>query len=292
MGGMRSAATGPELEELARNVRDNVTAVELRGTGAAEIAASYGVGLVNGEAGGKVQSSPAVRLEFTKDEAGKPAIDVVFKNTSQVEGGAGLGLQVKGKTGRTQENGNPEEAGGRLKPGANVKVTGKVEEEYRVRLPSGTSREQLLQDPKGALLAMPEKVRDSVKVKLTVSSESQVGAFGNGSGQTREVSVSGNLKDMVKDGSLVRIKTGDYEGGLRAGGDKLKVQEKSVDWKQTGIALSPGINIGVAGGGFEYESTRRTPEQPLQPPRELTGAQKAEELRQAREEAARRRAAS
>lgn len=282
MGGMRSAATGPELEELAKTVRENVSAVELRGTGASELAASYGVGPINGEVGGKAQVSPAVRLEFTKDEAGKPAIDVVFKNTSQLEGGAGLGLQVKGKTGRKLEDGTPEEAGGGLKPGANAKVTGKLEEEYRVRLPSDTSKEQLLQDPKGTLLAMPEKVRDSVKVKLTVSSESQVGAFGNGKGQTREVSVSGNLKDMVKDGSLIRLKAGDYEGGLRSGGDKLKVQEKSVDWKQTGIAFAPGINIGVAGGGFEFESTRRTPEQPPQQ-RELNGAQKAEELRKARE---------
>ncbi|MBI3184835.1 MAG: hypothetical protein HYZ28_22075 [Myxococcales bacterium] len=244
VGPVVQATVAPSAEEM-RFLTSKVSAVELRGNAAAELAGTLGVreqGIATAGLFGsaKVKGEVAARIELSP---GKPP-EVVIKQTFSGEVAGGGGLKLGG-----DDNGSMAFAGG--------KAQGKVELESRVALPAGVDPSSLLSDPVGTIRAAAVQMGESVQHKLTVGLDGQGNFLGNAGGLSAEVSFTGKPTEILRSGAVAKALGGDIEGALAAAGEGVPVEAKVVPYTQVGLSLSPGVSIMGFGVGLEVEATRR-----------------------------------
>ncbi|RKH67035.1 hypothetical protein D7W81_14645 [Corallococcus aberystwythensis] len=251
------AADMPPESDLAW-LRGQISAVELRGTGAAQVAAEFpvpGGPLANsGDVNGKLRSDRTVRIEFPAD---KPP-EIVIKDTAQVEVGGGLGRKLEAKKTIVGADGMklPLESG--VKVGGTLKGSGKLEVETRYPLPAGKSVDDIMADPKGTLGPAMKEMAANQKSKVTLAVEGNALVQGNGKGTSYEVSVEGNLATLTKNGTFGKLLEGDVPGAFNAAGKDATVEYKQTSYTQRGVSMSPGFKVGPVKVGWELEVARRT----------------------------------
>jgi hypothetical protein len=217
--------TGEELEFL----KSNMTAVEMRGTAAAELASELGIapGLsTTGTLGAGAESS--VRVEFNP-----PA--VVTKEQGQVS------TQVSGAVG----------AGGASLgvAGSNGKLT--VASEKRYQLPAGTDVNALKSDPAGTVRRVGGAALTPTSEKLTLTHEGEGQVAGNGAGFKHQLVITEGVNEALGAGVVKYAQSGDWSAALRAGGDRVAGEYTLNSFTQHGLSLTPGLK--VKGNGFSAE---------------------------------------
>ncbi|MBN8231232.1 hypothetical protein JYK02_27305 [Corallococcus macrosporus] len=251
----------PPPEDLAW-LRGKMAAVELRGTGAAQVAAEFPVPagpLANsGDVNGKLRADRTVRIEFPE---GKPP-ELVIKDTAQVEVGGGVGrkMEAKGTLVGPDRMKIPLEAG--TKVGGTVKGSGKLEIETRYPLPTGVNVDDVLKDPKGTLGPAMKDMAANQKSKVTLSVEGAALVQGNGKGTSYEVSIEANPSTLVKNGTFDKLLEGDVPGAFNTAGKDATVEYKQTNYTQRGVTMAPGFKVGPVKVGWELEVSRRTVDGP------------------------------
>ncbi|MGE6757485.1 hypothetical protein ACQKGO_05680 [Corallococcus interemptor] len=243
----------PPAEDIAW-LRGKMSAVELRGTTAAQFAADLpikGGPLANNlDVNAKARADKTVRIEFPE---GKPP-EVVIKDTYQVEvgGGPNRNLEVD-KTRVGPDNMKfPIKAG--VKVGTSLKGSGKLEVETRYPLAPGVKPEDAVKDPKNAIA--PTAQQPTSKVTLTVEGAGLV--QGNGKGTSYEVSIEANPVTLAKNGTLGKLLEGDLPGAFQKAGKDATVEYKQTTYTQRGVSMAPGFKVGPVKVGWELEVAKRT----------------------------------
>ncbi|NOK22452.1 hypothetical protein [Corallococcus carmarthensis] len=250
------AADMPPPEDIAW-LRGKMAAVELRGTGAAQVAAEFPVPagpLNSGDVNGKLRSDRTVRIEFPE---GKPP-EVVIKDTAQVEVGGGLGRKMEAKKTLVGPDAMKFPLEGGVKVGGTLKGAGKLEVETRYPLPAGVSVDDVMKDPKGTLGPAMKEMAANQKSKVTLSVEGAGLVQGNGKGTSYEVSIEGNPSTLAKNGTFGKLLEGDVPGAFKTAGKDATVEYKSTTYTQKGVSMSPGFKVGPVKVGWELEVAKRT----------------------------------
>ncbi|GMU08932.1 hypothetical protein [Corallococcus caeni] len=251
------AADMPPPEDLAW-LRGKMAAVELRGTGAAQVAAEFPVPagpLANsGDVNGKLRSDRTVRIEFPE---GKPP-EVVIKDSAQVEVGGGLGRKLEAKKTIVGPDRMKLPLEGGVKVGGSIKGGGKLEIETRYPLPAGVSVDDVMKDPKGTLGPAMKEMAANQKSKVTLAVEGNALVQGNGKGTSYEVSIEANPSTLVKNGTFDKLLEGDVPGAFKTAGQDATVEYKQTTYTQKGVSMSPGFKVGPVKVGWELEVARRT----------------------------------
>ncbi len=250
-GQLVGAAIAPSKEEL-NFLTKNVSAVELRGNVAGELAGTLGVKDVAGvNAGLKAKGEVTARLEFTNP----PSVTVKQTLSAELAGSAGLRL-TNGKEGAENNTGGL--------PGANGKIEAKATIEQKFTLPAGFDKAALMKDPAGYVKDVASKVVKSEEDKITLELDAQGGVLGSGGGAKTEVTFSGKAEELRNSGYLEKMMKGDLQGALTAVGDKVEVAAKVTPYKTLGVSLAPGVSLMGFGVGVELEATRQDmADQPL-----------------------------
>jgi hypothetical protein len=253
-GGLKDPVSKEDRDWL----QSKLGAVELKGSGTAELAGKLGVKTPLGDQvslGGKGRAEVAMRIEF--QDNGKPP-KLVLKESLQVEVNAGAGQELGPERTLVGPDGMKYLSEAKVTVGANNKSQAKVEVETSFDLPTGISTAKLLSDPQGALTAAKDQMVKSQKSKVTVSLDSQGTYQGNGVGVNTEVSLEVKNDQLRQSGAMDRLMEGDMSGALRAAGKDTKVEAKITPYTQKGISLAPAIKVGPYGASWELESSRRT----------------------------------
>jgi len=250
-GQLASAAIAPSADEL-KFLAKNVSAVELRGNVAGELAGTLGVKDVAGlNLGLKAKGEVTARLEFTNP----PSVIVKQALSAELAGSAGLRL-TNGKEGAESNTGGL--------PGANGKIEAKATIEQKFTLPGNIDKAALMRDPGGYVKDVADKVVKSEEDKITLELDAQGGVLGSGGGAKTEVTFSGKAEELKNSGYLEKMMKGDLQGALTAVGDKVEVAAKVTPYKTLGVSLAPGVSLMGFGVGVELEATRQDmADQPL-----------------------------
>ena len=222
-------------------LRGNISAVEVQGNVAAEIAAEGGTNLqgLSGSAGVKAQHT--ARVEF---ENGKPSAVVLKQKLSgEAAGAAGTGGVVSGE--------------------ANAGVSGSIEVEERFKIPKDFQLGDL------ATSEGRKKLGKGVEAKVTFEAELQGGAavgvtggpveasLNKGEGVKATASVKGNPLAILRSGAGNEILRGNFDGALdrlaKVPSDQggLVVEASLERFRTTGI--EGGLSIGAGGNGGSLE---------------------------------------
>ncbi|MBS1149131.1 MAG: hypothetical protein H6Q89_829 [Myxococcaceae bacterium] len=250
-GQIASRAIQPSADEL-KFLAKNVSAVELRGNVAGELAGTLGIKDVAGiNAGLKAKGEVAARIEFTNP----PSVTIKQTLSAELAGSAGLRL-TNGKEGSDANTGGA--------PGASGKIEAKAIIEQKYTLPGNVDTAALLKDPGGYIKDVASKVVKSEEDKITLELDAQGGVLGSGGGAKTEITFKGKAEELRNSGYLEKILKGDVTGALTALGDKVEVEAKVTPYKTLGLSLAPGVSLMGFGVGVELEATRQDmADQPL-----------------------------
>jgi hypothetical protein len=223
--------TGEEYEFL----KSNMSAVEMRGTAAAEF--STELGLTPGLAStlgleGSVEST--MRVEFNP-----PA--VVMKEQGQVAAKAGVAVGGGGASVGVA--------------GTNAKIT--VASEQRYELPPGTDLNALQSDPVGTVKRVGTAAMTPVSEKLTLTQEMEGQVAGNGGGYKQQLVITEGASEAATAGVVKLAQSGDWQAAVRAGGDKAAGEYTVTTFTQHGLVLTPGIKVKGYGFSVEIGGTRQ-----------------------------------
>lgn len=222
-------------------LKDNISAVEVQGNVAAEIAAEGGTSLQGLSGGAGVKAQHTARVEF---ENGQPSA-VVLKQTlsGNAEGGVSGGTVGTG--------------------GVSGSVNGSIEVEEKFNIPEGFELSDL------ATSEGRSKLVKEAEAKVTFSAELQGGtsagltggpveaSLEQGEGVKGTASVKGNPVAILQSGAGQEILRGNFDGAL----DKLGrvptgkgglVVEASLERFRT-TSINGGLSIGAGGNGGSVE---------------------------------------
>ena len=250
-GQIAAAAIKPSAEEL-KFLSSNVSAIEVRGNVAGELAGTLGIKDVAGaNLGLKAKEEVAARIEFTNP----PTVSIKTTLSAELAGSVGLRL-TNGKEGGEANTGGL--------PGANGKVEVKASVEQKFTLPGNFDKAALAADPAGYIKGVSQSIVKSEEDKITLEIDAQGGVLGSGGGAKTEISFKGKAEELRNSGYLEKILKGDVNGALTALGDKVEVEAKVTPYKTLGVSLAPGISVMGFGVGVELEATRQDfADQPL-----------------------------
>lgn len=253
-GQVVAAAIKPTPEEL-KFLSSNVSAVELRGNVAAELAGAVGFKNTLGiNAGAKVKDEVAARIEFTNP----PTVSVKQTLSGEIAGSAGLRL-TDGK-----KNADGRDVGDIGSLGAGGKIEAKASVEQKFTLPGSVDVAALQKDPVGYVKGVANQVVKSEEDKVTLEIDAQGGVLGSGGGVKTEINFKAKAEDLKNSQYLEKLFKGDVNGALTSLGNKIEVDAKVTPYKTLGVSLAPSVSIMGFGGGVELEATRQDmADQPL-----------------------------
>lgn len=243
-GMIAGQAIKPSAEEM-QFLAKNVSAVEVRGNVAGELAGTLGVKDVAGiNAGIKAKEEVSARIEFSNP----PTVSIKTTLSGELAGSAGLRL-TNGKEGHEASNGGL--------PGANGKIEVKGSIEQKFTLPGNFDSGRLLADPGGYIKEVASQTVKSEQDKVTLEIDASGGVLGSGGGAKTEVSFSAKAEDLRNSGFMEKAMKGDLNGALTSVGDKVEVEAKVTPYKTLGVSLAPAVSIMGFGAGVELEATRQ-----------------------------------
>lgn len=255
VGNVASHALAPSAEDN-RWLAGHTSAVELRGTAAAEISGGLGLAdeqtrLLGAFGRGAVRGESAVRMEFNN---GHPSALVLRDQvTAEVGAGAGVGLQ----TGAGND-------GGTLGVGLGGTGQAQLTMERRYTLPSGLDADAVMRNPAQALSSAAQQIRGSEQRTLGMQLDVQGQAAGNGGGLRAQLQFQGNTDQVLTPAVMQRAMGGDLGGALRQAGDQVTVSGNITPYAQTGVSLSPALSVMGFGVGVEAQAIRQdVADQPL-----------------------------
>ncbi len=246
---------------------DHISAIEVKGNVAGELAGALGVPLpgklqadgVFGKTGAKVEQS--VRIELpVKDASGKvtqPA-QIAVKTTGSAEASGGAGLRLGGQ--HDKANGKPDQMQSYASSGmvGSGKVTGSVELETRFTLPATIDTAKLLADPKGEVSRHSSEISRSQMDKVTYTGDA-VGGYVGGKAKGVETSITFQVphEKFVSSGIGQKLLDGDQEAALKLLDANSSVTVQRREFTQHGFSLEPGVSVAGFGVGGSLEATRK-----------------------------------
>lgn len=241
-GPLVAQAIQPSSDEL-KFLANHVSAVELRGNVAGELAATLGIKDVAGINGSlKAKGEVTARLEF--EEGKKPSVTIKQTLSGELAGSAGLRLT----------NGAAENSGGL--PGANGKVEVTLGISQKYELPDHVDTKKLIGDPAGYLKEVAHEAVKSEEDKVTLEINGSGGVLGSGGGAKIEVEFKTNAQKLLETGFAEKALKGDFKGALSAVGSETEVDAKVTPYKTLGVSLSPSVSLMGFGVGVSLEATR------------------------------------
>lgn len=247
-GMIAGQAIKPSQEEL-QFLAKNVSAVEVRGNVAGELAATLGVKNVAGINGGlKAKEEVAARIEFTNP----PSVSI--KTTLSGEASLSAGLRITdGK--KNAEGRDVGDSGGLPGAGGKIEVKGSIEQKFT--LPGNFDSARLLSDPGGYVKEVASQTVKSEQDKITLEMDASGGVLGTSGGAKTEVSFTANAEDLRNTPFFEKAMKGDLNGALTSVGDKVQVEAKVTPYKTIGVSIAPAVSVMGFGVGIELEATRQ-----------------------------------
>jgi hypothetical protein len=232
--------SGADLEFAAKHL----SAVEVGGNQAAQLAADFGLGVkktvgASVFAEGGVKMEYAARIEF--DANRKPSLVFKTEMSGQVAAGGELGFNnTQGRRG--EQTG----ANGGLQAGGSVK--GSVTTEAKFDIPPGLDPMKLAKDPLGTLKEAGLKELKSLETKTTVKVQAEGTAGKNGGGYEAKLSVTMEGDKLVDGKALDFALRGQFDKALESTGEAAQVDASIRSFDKTGVDASPELKFMGFGG--------------------------------------------